>query len=91
MGMPPPDVTGARFITGGHRAVQQQGPMSTPDLTVVGNPWGPQVLPDSVTQILPGQVGYADLFSTLGPDGQPARGMNIGTYPPPTGALPARF
>jgi hypothetical protein len=55
---------------------------------VVGQPWGPTVLPDQLITIAPGQIGYADLYSTLGPDGQPARAMNIGTYGQTVGATP---
>lgn len=89
-----PDVTGAAVapVVGPRFAFspEQRGPMPTPDIMVVGQAWGPAVLPDAVVQISPTQVGYQDLFSTLGPDGQPARGMVLGTYAPTVGAMMRR-
>lgn len=92
MGAAVPDVTGVHVVAGPRFAFSPavRGPMPTPDLMVKGAAWGPAMLPDRVTLISPTQVGYADLFSTLGPDGLPARGMYTGTYAPTVGAMPAR-
>lgn len=89
MTIPPPDVTGQRMTYGPRWATTQAPPPQPTDLRVVGAAWGPEILPDQLTQVLPGQTGYQDLFSTLDPTGAPARAMYTGTYHPPViGALP---
>lgn len=90
MTIAPPDVTGQRRIYGPRFAVGVDAKPAppNPDLTIVAQPWGPTILPDQITTISPGQVGYQDLFSSLGPDGQPARGQYRGTFPPVVGTMP---
>ena len=93
--IPVPDHTGQQNYNGygpgemyfsAPRAVR--GPMPTPNLSVVADGYiAPHSLPDQMIEITAQGAQYTDLFTTLTPEGIPARGYYPGTFATTTGAM----
>lgn len=68
--------------------ISLRGPMPTPNLQVVANGYvTPQQLPDQMIQVTEQGAQYTDLFTTLTPEGIPAKGYYPGTFALTTGAM----
>lgn len=61
--------------------------VADPNIVEVGTNWGPSHLPDQMITLTPGQIRYQDLFSSLGPNGEPARTIYPGSFGHTTGAM----
>lgn len=83
-----PDVTGQALTYSDARYTTFAAPPPSTDLTLIGQAWAPDQLPDQLITVGTSAVGYQDLWSSLDPaTGQPARVRYGGTYPVTTGAM----
>ena len=63
-------VKGPRFIT----------PAGSASMELVGTAGGVDHIPDGVIEVRGGMITYEDLFTGMGPDGQPASHRIPGTF-----------